>query len=182
MPRGGPRPNSGRPKGTKNSGQRAQKALPPPTPMRPEVRRILREGDRLDALEVMEDNMAYFYNEAGRLVATIMAMPVGPDANPDQLEALRRLADANRFRLQAQDCAKEVVKYHHHQKGAKPYTEPPPDPNADQGGAPKVIEHNPELDATLGKFSAARRPAATNGHANGHANGGGLNGGGNGHG
>jgi len=125
-------------------------------------------GDgELDPLEVMQANMAFYHQQSGEILATIMEMPFTGEAG-DRLQALLRFADMARMRSAAQECARDLAKYRYHPMGAKPYEEPPPDPNADRGESPKVIDQNPELEDVVKRFAAARSvaPAAT---ANGHA-------------
>ena len=47
----------------------------------------LEEAGDLDALTVMRENMVFFHVRAAEILASLMALPLGEDANADQLQA-----------------------------------------------------------------------------------------------
>lgn len=147
MPRGGKRPGAGRPR---NAFSKRKVAV---VVERPGVTRVTRaDGRYLDSLDVMRDNMRYFYEEADKILAIIMALPAdGSDVT--KLEALLKFADVHRFRLQSQQCAEAIAKYEYHPKGAKPYEG---EDGPKEGEKPEVFAENPQLRVALESFRTTR--------------------------
>lgn len=94
MARGGSRPGAGRKRGAANAKTRAI------------ADKAVAEG--ITPLEVMLDNMRFFYGEAGKLAQTL----VMPDAENREgaAEALKTIMGA---RQAAQECAKDAAPYMH---------------------------------------------------------------------
>ena len=51
----------------------------------------LEEAGDLDALTVMRENMVFFHVRAAEILASLMALPLGEDANADQLAGIQGL-------------------------------------------------------------------------------------------
>ena len=92
----------------------------------------------LRPLAVMHANMEFFHRRAAEVIATIPAMPPGANADADQLQAMKDLADAIKMREMAQLCARDLAKY-------IPPMSPKP-PGADLGAG----KRGPALEFTKG--------------------------------
>ena len=98
----------------------------------------------------MQANLEFFHRRAGEVMATILAMPLGPDAHVDQLEAMKDFAAVIRMRELAQACARDMAKYVH----------PPIGPIAPAavlgaGNARARVEHIPVPKAVADAFERA---------------------------
>ena len=73
----------------------------------------LEEAGDLDALTVMRENMVFFHVRAAEILASLMAWPLGEDANADQLAGMKDFAGIVRCRELAQQCARDLARYTH---------------------------------------------------------------------
>ena len=80
----------------------------------------LEEAGDLDALTVMRENMVLFHVRAAEILASLMALPLGEDANADQLAGVKDFAGVIKMRELAQQCARDLARYTHAPMAAKP--------------------------------------------------------------
>ena len=71
----------------------------------------LEEACDLDALTVMRENMVFFHVRAAEILASLMALPLGEDANADQLAGMKDFVGIVRCRELAQQCARDLARY-----------------------------------------------------------------------
>lgn len=96
----------GRPKGYAKTGGREKGALNKKTLLIREIAdRAVAKG--ITPLEVMLDNMRFYYSEADKLCAKILAMK---DSTEETVLALKELCS---FRKSAQECAVDAANYVH---------------------------------------------------------------------
>ena len=136
-PHGGPRPGNGR----KSISADHEIVLRETQPLRYEM---LRQAGDLDALEVMRENMHFFHIRAAEVLATIMALPLGRDAEGEQLQALKDWAGIVKCRELAQMCARDLARYTHAPMAAKPAVE--------KAAKPKELQHIPTPKAVSDAF------------------------------
>jgi hypothetical protein len=82
-------------------------------------------GELLTPIEVMQDNMQFYHNRAGEILAAIMQLPTATrDQQSDvQLEALKMMADHFRMRDKAGEAANMLARYVHRPLAAIPHKE-----------------------------------------------------------
>ena len=112
---GGPRPGSGRRPLAKDHAIVLRDTQPWQIP------RL--DAGELSPLDVMKSNMLFFHHRAAELMAAIMALPLGENAQADQLAALKDLAGMIKCRELAQQCARDLARYTHAPMAAKPASE-----------------------------------------------------------
>ncbi len=104
MPRGGPRPGSGRPKGFAGASKRTQLAI------QRWARNLNPDADvPLPAIDVVRDNMMFWHTRARAMAQDIVGYLESHEASPDQmLKAASMFASA---RAKSQECARDLLPY-----------------------------------------------------------------------
>ena len=101
----------------------------------------------------MTDNMRFFHYRAAQVMATIMAMPLGADADADQLQALKDFAGVIRCRELTQQCARDLARYTHPPMAPVPFK--PNEAKEQPGGNAKLVDPIPVHPAVRAAFERA---------------------------